>query len=259
VTEVKRSHIAAGAALSVLVGLAAATAGYAALRLQRSTRLARRAHPFERQAEPEGARLLVVGDSTAGGAGASDPIHSLPGLLSRANPSLTVVNKAEPGARFADILEQLDGPERFDAVLVLGGTRDVLGTTRDAALRDRVQRVAQRARVRAEVVVFMPPGNLGNLRFFLPPWSWWMSYRARRLQAIVAEVARANGAQHVTLFMEREDDPFARHPRRLSSRDGLHPSDAGYELWQRELETQAQLSARLRKIGRSAAVRGPVI
>jgi len=105
----------------------------------------------------------------------------------------------------------------------------------------------------------MPPGNLGNLRFFLPPWSWWMSYRARRLQAIVAEVARANGAQHVTLFMEREDDPFARHPRRLSSRDGLHPSDAGYELWQRELETQAQLSARLRKIGRSAAVRGPVI
>jgi len=133
VTEVKRSHIAAGAALSVLVGLAAATAGYAALRLQRSTRLARRAHPFERQAEPEGARLLVVGDSTAGGAGASDPIHSLPGLLSRANPSLSVVNKAEPGARFADILEQLDGNERFDAVLVLGGTRDVLGTTRDAA------------------------------------------------------------------------------------------------------------------------------
>ena len=165
-TEVKRSHIAAGAALSVRVGLAAATAGYAALRLQRSTRLARRAHPFERQAEPEGARLLVVGDSTAGGAGASDPIHSLPGLLSRANPSLSVVNKAEPGARFADILEQLDGNERFDAVLVLGGTRDVLGTTRDAALRDRVQRVAQRARVRAEVLPLLSelsPGVVSHL------------------------------------------------------------------------------------------------
>jgi len=255
----KRPHAAAGAALSVLVGLAAATAGYAALRVHRSKRLARRARPFERRAQPEGSRLLVVGDSTAGGVGASDPTHSLPGLLSRANPSLTVVNKAEPGARYADMLAQLDGDERFDAVLVLGGTHDLLRMSRDAALRDVVQRVAQRARVRSQVVVFMPPGNLGNLRFLLPPWNWWMRHRARRLQAIVAEVARANGAQHVTLFMEREDDPFARHPRRLRSRDGLHPNDAGYELWQRELEAQAQLSARLRKIGRSAAVRGPVI
>lgn len=255
----KRQHIAACAGLSILVGFAAATAGYAALRLHESTRLARRARPFERYAQPEGARLLVVGDSTAGGVGASAPEYSLPGMLSRANPSLTVVNKAEPGARFADILAQLEGNERFDAVLVLGGASDVLHTTRDAALRDILQRVAQRARVRAEVVVFMPPGNLGNLRFLLPPWNWWMTYRARRLQAIVAEVAQANGALHVSLFMERDDDPFARHPRRLSSRDGMHPSDAGYELWQRELETQAQLSAKLRKIGRSAAVRGPVI
>lgn len=254
-----RKNLAACTGLSLLVGFAAATAGYAALHLRASNRLARRAHPFERCAEPEGARLLVVGDSTAGGAGASDPDRSLPGLLSRANPSLTVVNRAMPAARYEDILTQLDGDERFDAVLILGGADDVLRATRDAALRDSVRRVAQRARVRSEMVVFMPPGNLGNLRFFLPPWNWWMTYRTRRLQAIVAEVAEANGARHVSLFMEREDDPFARHPGRLSARDGLHPNDAGYELWQRELETQAQLSARLRKIGRSAAVRGPVI
>lgn len=255
----KKEHIAACASLSVLVGLAAATASYAALRLRASRRSARRAHPFDRQARPEGARLLVVGDSAAGGVGASAPDQSLPGLLSRANPSLTVVNKATPGARFADMLAQLDGDERFDAVLVLGGAHDVFHGTRDAALRASIERVAQRARVRSEIVVFMPPGNLGNLRFLLPPWNWWMTYRARRLQALVAEVAAANGARHVSLFMAREDDPFARHPRRLRSRDGVHPNDAGYELWQRELETQAQLSARLRKIGRSAAVRGSAI
>ena len=254
----KRQHIAACAGLSVLVGLAAATAGYAALRLHRSKRLARRTRPFERSAHTEGARLLVVGDSTATGFGASAPESSLPGRLARANPSLTVVNRAEAGACFADIAVQLEGDDRFDAVLVLGGANDVLRGTRDAALRDSIQRVAQRARVRAEVVVFMPPGNLGNLRLFAPPWNWWMTYRARRLQALVAELAQANGARHVSLFLERDDDPFARHPRRLSARDGLHPSDAGYELWQRELETQAQLSARLRKIGRAAAVRGPV-
>jgi len=119
-----------------------------------------------------------------------------------------------------------------------------------------VERVAQRARVRADLVVFMPPGNLGNARPFLPPWNWWMAYRSRRLNLIVSEVARANGALCVSLYQEREDDPFARHSHRMHPKDGLHPSDAGYELWQRELETQVQLSAKLRKIGRTAARRG---
>jgi lysophospholipase L1-like esterase len=242
--------------LSVLVGLGAATAGYAALRLRASARLARSSHPFDKLAQPEGARLLVVGDSTAEGTGASEPAHSLPGLLCRANPSLTVVNTGHAGARFGDFLSQLEGDERFDAVLILGGGNDVIRMTRDAALRDSIRRVAQRARVRADLVVFMPPGNLGSAPFFFPPWNWWMTYQSRRLHAIVSDEARANGALYVSLFREREDDPFARHPRRMNARDGLHPSDAGYELWQRELETQVQLSAKLRKIGRSAASRG---
>jgi lysophospholipase L1-like esterase len=242
--------------LSIVAGLVAATAGYAALGLAESARMARRGHGFDKLAEPEGARLLVVGDSTAEGVGASAPESSLPGLLSRANPSLTVVNKGQHGARFEDFLAQLEGDEPYDAVLVLGGANDVLRLTREGALREHAQRVAQRARVRADLVVFVPPGNVGSARFFLPPWSWWMAHRSRRLQAIVSEVAHANGAQHVSLFQEREDDPFARHPRRMTARDGLHPSDAGYELWQRELETQVQLSARLRKIGRNLARRG---
>ncbi|MGJ7509451.1 SGNH/GDSL hydrolase family protein [Variovorax sp. GT1P44] len=253
----KRHNTAAIAGLSVLVGLAAATAGYAAIRLRESARLARKSHPFDKLARPEGARLLVVGDSTAEGTGATDPACSLPGLLCRANPWLTVVNRGHAGARFEDFLSQLKGDERFDAVLVVGGGNDVIRMTRDAALRDRIRRVAQRARVRADLVVFMPPGNLGSAKFFLPPWNWWMTYQSRRLQAIVAAEAQANGALHVSLFREREDDPFARHPQRMSARDGLHPSDAGYELWQRELETQTQLSAKLRKIGRGAATRGP--
>ena len=256
----KRQNIAAIAGLSLLVGIAASAAGtaaYAALRVRQAARLARRSHPFDKLARPEGARLLVVGDSLAEGAGASSPASSLPGLLCRANPSLTVVNKGRAGARFADFLDQLEEEGRFDAVLIVGGAADVIGMTRDGALRDTLQRAAQRARVRSDLVIFVPPGNVGNAPAFLPPWNWWMSYRARRLQALVAEVAQANGACHVSLFRDGQDDPFARHPANLYAPDGLHPADAGYELLQRELEAQVQLSARLRKIGRSAAIRGP--
>ncbi len=252
----KRPYIATLAGLSMLAGLAAGTAGYAALRLARAARLAERSRAFERLARPEGTRLLVVGDSTAAGAGASEPGASLPGLLARANPSLTVVNKAQPGAGFEDFLAQLGGDEPFDAVLVLGGGSELVRMRRLSAVRDSVRRVAQRARVHAGLVVFMPPGNLGSARAFLPPWSWWLTARSRRLGEMVAQVARANGALCVSLFQERDDDPFARHPRRLHARDGLHPGDAGYELWQRELEAQVQFSARLRKIGRSSARRG---
>jgi lysophospholipase L1-like esterase len=253
---VKRQNIAAAAGLSVLAGFIAATGGYAALRIRQAGRKARRGHPFERVARPEGARLLIVGDSAAKGSGASAPEYSLAGLLSRANPTLTVVNKGAHGARFEDFARQLEGDERFDAVLVLGGSNDLFHGTSGGALRDSVRQIAQRARIRSDLVIFMPPGNVGNTRFLLPPWNWWMRFRSRQLHAIVSEVAQANGAQYVSLHQEREDDPFARHPARLVAPDGLHPSDAGYELWQRELEAQAQLSARLRKIGRSASVRG---
>jgi hypothetical protein len=89
----------------------------------------------------------------------------------------------------------------------------------------------------------------------LPPWRWLVAWRSRRLQALVCDAAQANGAACASFFRERDDDPFARHPQRLRSAGGVHPNDAGWELWQRELETQVQLSARLRRIGRSAASR----
>lgn len=37
-------------------------------------------------------------------------------------------------------------------------------------------------------------------------------------------------------------------PVELNASDGLHPSDAGYLLWYRELQAQAHLSDRLRKV-----------
>ena len=125
-----RKNLAAVAGLSVLVGLATATAGYAALRLSAAARLARDSHPFARLAEREGARLLVIGDSTAEGTGASAPEYSVPGLLARANPSLTVVNRARDGTRFEAFLDQLDGMERGDRWCKGEGNREKQGSAR---------------------------------------------------------------------------------------------------------------------------------
>ena len=72
-----------------------------------------------------------------------------------------------------------------------------------------------------------------------------MQHRARVLHRIVAGAARATGARYVDLFKERDDDPFALQPEHMNAIDGLHPSDAGYALWHRELDRQAGLATLL--------------
>lgn len=239
--------------LSALAVLSlAAVAGPAAWRIRQSIELARQSQPL--QALPAGATasLLVVGDSTAVGTGASSPAHSVPGLVAQAHPGLRIVNRASDGARFADMARQLEGPERFDAVLVLGGGNDVLRLTGQAALVRDVARAARLAAARAPLVILMPPGNVGNAPFFGPPLSWLMARRSRALHGAVRQAARDSGALYVGLYKDKADDPFAQRPDELNAGDGLHPSDAGYRLWYEALNGQAGLSGRLAALQKAA-------
>ena len=230
--------------LAVAAGLAT-TAGCAAWRIGQSMDLARRSEPFEqRPAQPIG-RLLIAGDSTAVGTGASSPEHSLAGLIAREHPRWWIENRARDGAKFADVAEQLRRPGRFDLVLVQAGGNDVIRLRSAEDMRHDIDRVLEAARARADVVVVMPAGNVGNAPFFFPPWSWWMTRRAREMHRLVAAAAaRSEAVVYVDLFEERDDDPFVRQPS-LNAADGLHPSDAGYRVWWQALQVQADLSRRL--------------
>jgi lysophospholipase L1-like esterase len=233
-------------ALSAVAALALlATSGCAAWHIKQAIDLARQSEPFQAAPAGAGARLLVVGDSTAVGTGASSPAHSVAGLIARDHPHLTIVNRARDGARFADIARQLEGDERFDAVLVLGGGNDVIRLTPEAPLAQSIARTAALARQRADLVVLMPAGNVGNAPFFFPPWSWLMSQRARMLHRLVRQVAAEQGALYVNLYQDRAGDPFAQQPKVFNAKDGLHPSDAGYRLWYDALKARADLGGRL--------------
>lgn len=232
---------------ALLIAVAAVllvTSGCAAWRIGKAGELARQSEPLQHTPPEIRLRLLVVGDSTAVGTGASSPQTSLAGLLAQSYPRLRIDNRARDGATFADVIRQLEasGAERYDLVLVQAGGNDVIRLRRMEQVRSDIDHVTALARALSDRVLLMPAGNVGNAPFFFAPVSWFMSARARDLHAAVREAATRRGAVYVNLYKDKAHDPFAQRPKELHAADGLHPSDAGYRLWFDELMAQAQLA-----------------
>ena len=105
-----------------------AISGCTAWRVAESVELVRQSEPLQVRPPAPAMRLLVVGDSTAVGTGASAPQASLVGLLAARFPSLLIQNRTRDGATFADVAAQLAGADlgRFDMVLVNAGGNDVI-------------------------------------------------------------------------------------------------------------------------------------
>lgn len=226
------------------LGLLVAVSGCTVWRLGEARELARASQPVQQQPADAALRLLVVGDSTAVGTGASRAEASLVGRLAAAYPRLTISNRSRDGARFDEVARQLADAPRADLVLILAGGNDVIRLRSETAMREDIERAVALAAERADHVVLMPAGNVGNAPFFLPPLSWWMTSRARTMHALAAAAAERHGATYVRLFEERAEDPFVQQ-RSLNARDGLHPSDSGYALWLRELLAQSDWEQRL--------------
>lgn len=231
------------AVVAAVLVVVLATSGCAVWRVGQARELAQRSEPLQHTPADATRRLLIVGDSTGVGTGASAPQASLAGLLAGAYPRLQIDNRARDGATFDDLIGQLEGVTgRFDLVLVQAGGNDVIRLRPTDRVRTDIDRVTALARARADRVLLMPAGNVGNAPFFFPPVSWLMSARARSMHGLVREAAERHGAVYVNLFKDREHDPFARQPG-LNAADGLHPSDAGYRVWFDELMAQGRLAS----------------
>lgn len=99
--------------------------------IQKGTRLANKAKPFERALESPEIRILVIGDSTGLGTGASSPSKSLAGRLAERYPEASIQNESDNGAKLKDIQNQLaDTEDQFDLLFIHGGGNDVIRNTK---------------------------------------------------------------------------------------------------------------------------------
>ena len=160
------------ATLAAVAAGALLLTGCAPWRMWTAADLARDARPYTAQPPEPTRRVLVVGDSTAVGTGASTAADSLPGRMGQDHPQWRIDNLAANGAKFGDVVQQLERADGgYDLVLVLAGGNDVIRFTPEDTLRDQVQQAVALARRKGQQVVLMPCGNVGFAPFFVPPLS----------------------------------------------------------------------------------------
>ncbi len=194
-------------------------------------------------------RLLVLGDSTAAGVGASTQAEALPGSLGRSLS--TRVGRGvqwravgENGATARDLLDRyLDDAlsEPFDLLFLSVGANDALGIrSRPSFVRDVRELLAAARRAQPDCLILMSSLPAFHRFELLPnPLRWNLSLHSRNLE----RGARAVVSQFDDAWMSPPPPPYTHG---FFATDSFHPSPAGYRDWARfALDAEPELLSRL--------------
>ncbi len=190
---------------------------------------------------PNGRRVLILGDSTAYGTGSSNKDDSIAGRLSKDYPHTEIINRAINGSVTANCLPQLHGApyDMFDLIIVSTGGNDVFyNLTNLDNVRPTLQQLLKECVNKSDhhtVVLFY--ANFGAARVFPPLLFSLVQRRTDKIHRIFKEVCAEHEVPCVEMFTEDAENglqatnPFARQPRTYLAKDFMHPSSEGYRLW----------------------------
>jgi lysophospholipase L1-like esterase len=198
-------------------------------------------------------RLLIVGDSSAMGVGASDADHTLaPQLAAHMVRHLTrdpgdpvAVSwqlVAAPGIGARQALELLSATELHpaDMLITILGVNDALDGVAASRWLAELDALRSHARHRAKIrhIVHCAPPRLDWLPVLPQPLRWYLGVRAARLDTALRTHVRH--AFRRTRFVLPVD---IRHDRieDLLAEDGFHPNDALYARWAAALSDHIDL------------------
>lgn len=186
--------------------------------------------PYEQ--DGGGKSVLILGDSTGYGTGASNPSYSVAGRLGAQIPTLSIVNKSSNGATLRDAHRVLgETAEEYDLILLQIGGNDILQFRNKRQIEEDARALLLKTKDRAEHVVLMTTGDVGAAPAFGPIARTLLHHRTKTAREVFMRVSEEMGIVYVDLFAEKEDDVFQKDPGRYHSKDGLHPSDDGYGVW----------------------------
>jgi lysophospholipase L1-like esterase len=182
-------------------------------------------------------RLLIVGDSSAAGVGATTQDEALAGRLAlallgrgREQPIDRVEwhLDARTGSTASDALVRIRQrpPARCDAAVVVVGVNDITGGTHLSTWLQTIDRLVSGIREHHGATRVALSGLPPMHRFpLLPqPLRWYLGARAREFDDALARRSMHDPARvHLPIG-------FINDPQAIAS-DGFHPSPAGYAVW----------------------------
>ena len=197
--------------------------------------------PYERVL-PDAPVILIAGDSTGYGTGASRGSNTVAGYLGADFPEYAVENMSVNGRTIGGLAAAL--PERtagtqYRVILLQIGGNDIIQKKPVATSEADLRAVLEVATKRADQVIMMSSGNVGTAVAFVsdagepdPEYD----RVTREMREMFMRVTSEYEVAYVDLFVEPEVDVYFKEPKRYLAADGLHPSDLGYFDWYQKLK-----------------------
>lgn len=180
---------------------------------------------YEHDAVP---KILVLGDSTALGVGAS-PEGSTAFYVSE-HFGLGVENRAQSGARLADVHMQLAvaKEDRYEMILIQVGANDIIYFGPLRAFNGELKEIIKNATQKSSRVAFLTSGNIGTAPIWPFPLNVLYSYRTRVARDQALAVIRGHAPQVAYVDLYAKNITFVKEDY---APDELHLSALGYKKW----------------------------
>lgn len=177
--------------------------------------------------------ILIIGDSSGFGTGASIPEESVAGRLGADINSAHITNLSVNGAKTKELIPRLKnlGNTKFSLILIQIGGNDIVRATNLSELDTSIRTVLTEATARADHVILMTSGDVGTSKLLPFGTRWWFTHRTKQVRDIFLNAASTNDVYYADIFRTRSNDPFAKDPKKYYAADMFHPSSDGYADW----------------------------
>lgn len=179
-------------------------------------------------------RILLVGDSTAYGAGADRVEDTLAGRFAHDFPQVEVVNYGVNGSLTENVMEQLkraDG-QKFNLVLISTGGNDVWHFTNLRKVRRDLHEAIEYAQGISNGKTILLVYNYVALAPAFPfILRGFIMRRGEIMDGIFLDAAEKFGIEAVEVFARSRQPLSTQNMNKYFAVDGVHPSSEGYRVW----------------------------
>lgn len=185
--------------------------------------------PYSRAIKDATHHILILGDSSMYGVGATKPRYTLGGLLAAKYPKASIETIAFNGAKVKDLEAQFAqvSHKEYDLVVVGVGGNDIVQFTSYFKVRRELTTFLGRVSKVADQTVLCHSVNVGNIGFFLFPMNHIYSYRSRRFSQLYSAISsKFPKVINVIFYRPLHKDHYNKATRKeFISDDGFHASD----------------------------------